>query len=229
MDEEELKIAIPARPEEIQNYINALSALGAKPIQVGADCEATEFDGLLLPGGKDIDPGRYGQDNSACGPLDPELDDWQFAVTDAFAKLKKPIFGVCRGHQLLNVYFGGTLIQNIAHAALHACDPGTETGKVHSNSCEAGSFLAKLYGTEFFTNSSHHQAIDRLGDKLNIVMRSPEGYAEGMHHEELPIWSVQWHPERMCFAFKSPDYVDGSIVLKWFLGQCAEAKHTGRS
>lgn len=222
MDDEKLKIAIPARPEDIQNYINALSALGACPIQVGPECSAEAFDGLLLPGGKDIDPVRYGQNNTDCCAIDTDLDEWQFQVTDAFVKLKKPIFGVCRGHQLLNVYFGGTLIQNIEHAMLHTSEPGIKADKIHFNTCEPGSYLAELYGTEFYTNSSHHQAVARLGEKLHSAMRSPEGYVEGLSHEELPVWSVQWHPERMCFAFESAAYADGSIVLKWFLEQCAK-------
>lgn len=223
-DEEELKIAIPARLSEIHNYIDALKALGAEPVQVEPDCDAREYDGLFLPGGKDISPERYGQDNTACHELDPELDAWQFAVTDAFVRLKKPIFGVCRGHQLLNVYFGGTLFQNIESAKRHVRGPDEKTDRVHSNFCETASFLSELYGTEFSTNSSHHQAVDRLGEKLHAVMYSDDGYVEAMVHRELPVWSVQWHPERMCFAFKSSRYVDGSVILRWFLEQCAKLK-----
>lgn len=224
MDNDTLKIAIPAPVADVPNYLSALKALGAEPVLADAGCDADRFDGLLLPGGGDIDPRRYGQKNIASCPPDPELDARQFAVMDAFAKLGKPVFGICRGHQLINVYFGGTLIQHIACAERHSRDAGAVTDKVHDNICMEGSFIARLYGARLRTNSSHHQAVDRPGENLRIAMRSDDGIAEAMYHEKLPVWSVQWHPERMCFGFRSDDYADGGIILKWFLDRCAAAR-----
>lgn len=223
MTEKKLRIAIPAPEADIgsyQNYFNAMRELGAEPVLVGVDCDAAGFDGLLLPGGGDVDPKRYGEENTACGEIDDALDDMQFAVLDAFVKLRKPVIGICRGHQLLNVYFGGSLIQHIDCAEKHARDKGSKVDKVHAQTCEAGSFLAGLYGTEFATNSSHHQAVKRIAEHMHAVMHSPEGIIEALYHDELPVWSVQWHPERMCFAHKRDDTVDGSKVLGWFLEQC---------
>lgn len=220
MENKKLRIAIPAPEKDVPNYVAALKELGAEPVLVQPDCDAVEFDALLLPGGVDVDPHRYGEENTACGTIDDELDAWQFAVLEKFVQLKKPVLGICRGHQLLNVYFGGSLIQHIPCAEKHARDKGSAVDKVHNNTCEEGSFLAKLYGAKFATNSSHHQAVKEPGAKLHSVMRSPEGIVEAMYHEELPVWSVQFHPERMCFAHKRDDTVDGSRLLGWFLDQC---------
>ena len=218
-----IRIAIPAPEKDVPNYLDALRALGATPVLVNPDCDAAAFDGLLLPGGVDVDPLRYGCENTA-SHVDPDLDAWQWKVLEKFVALSKPVFGICRGHQLINVYFGGTLIQHIDCADRHAQDAGTHIDKVHATHADPGRFIAELYGTNFSTNSSHHQAVDRLGKGLCIVQRSAEGIAEAMYHVVLPVWSVQWHPERMCFAFRRDDTADGSIVLKWFLEKCAQRK-----
>ena len=73
-------------------------------------------------------------------------------------------------------------------------------------------------------NSSHHQAVDIPGKGFRTVMQSEDGVTEAMQHESLPIWSVQWHPERMCFGFRREDTADGSGVFRFFLEQCRERK-----
>lgn len=222
MDERKLRIAIPAPETDVLNYIAAMLALGAEPVLVDAACSAEQYDGLLLPGGVDVDPSYYHRENVACGTLKPELDAWQFAVLDKFVKLGKPVFGICRGHQVINVYFGGTLIQHVPNAHLHARDAGVPKDKVHISHADYGSYLAKIYGTDFYTNSAHHQASEIIGQGLHVVQHSAEGIVEAAYHEILPVWSVQWHPERMCFAHQRSDTVDGSLVLKFFLDRVKE-------
>lgn len=215
------RIALPV-PDltRYANYADVLSALGALPVGVGADVDAAGFDGLLLPGGGDIAPSRYGQADAGCVYVDPALDDMQFAALNAFVKAGKPVLGICRGHQLINVYFGGTLIQHLAQAAAHSRGGGSED-KVHATTAAPGSALYNLYGAAFPVNSSHHQGVDRLGEGLAVTQRSDDGVIEGMAHEHLPILCVQWHPERMCLAHARTDTVEGSAVVGYFLERCA--------
>ena len=215
-----MKIAIAAASEgAIVNYIAALEALGAQPVQTDAPCTAADFDGLLLPGGGDLLPERYGQENAACCGMDAALDALQFSLTDAFLSAGKPIFGICRGLQLLNVFFGGSLIQHLPSALLHSSSI-PKVDLYHKSTAEEGSFLAELYGTAFSVNSSHHQAADRLGSGLRAVQVSEDGVVEALAHEVLPVRCVQWHPERLCFRFRTDNAVDGSLVLRQFLRQC---------
>ncbi len=220
-----MKIAIPIPPEDkYTNYFDALEALGARGIKVPADADPTGYDGLLLPGGGDVDPARYGQEMNGSEEPDTDLDALQFTVTDRFFRAGKPILGICRGHQLLNVYFGGTLIQDLPSGGIHDWDKGRSVDKAHLTKAEPGSWIAALYGEAFVTNSAHHQAVDRPGKGLVIDQRSSDGVIEAMHHECGYVFSVQWHPERMCFAHRREDTVDGSVILQWFLDLCAAEK-----
>ena len=81
--------------------------------------------------------------------------------------------------------------------------------------------MQMLYGSRFIVNSTHHQASGRIGDGLVPVLRAEDGTVEAAYHERLPIWSVQWHPERTCFGFLREDAVDGSRVLEFFLNRCS--------
>ena len=215
------RIAIPV-PDlaRYANYADVLSALGALPVGVGADVDAEGFDGLLLPGGGDIAPSRYGQADAGCLYVDPALDDMQFAALGAFVKAGRPVLGICRGHQLVNVYFGGTLIQHLAQAAAHSRGGGSED-RVHATTAVPGSVLCGLYGEAFRVNSSHHQGVDRLGEGLAVTQYSADGVVEALEHERLPILCMQWHPERMCLAHARSDTVDGSAVVGYFLELCA--------
>ena len=219
-----LRIAIPI-PEgtRYDNYFDTVRALGAEGVAARGDVDASAFDGLLLPGGGDIDPARYHQRNTGCGKIDPGLDALQFSALDAFVRAKKPVFGICRGLQLINVYFGGTLIQDIPQGLAHRWDGITGEDHAHDSEAVAGSWLEALYGAAFPVNSAHHQAVDALGDGLIVDQRAPDGVIEALRHQSLPIWCVQWHPERMCFAHARPDTVDGSAVLRWFLEMCGQA------
>ena len=217
-----VRIAIPIPPEDsYTNYFAAMEALGAEGVKAAADADPTAYDGLLLPGGVDVDTARYHQPVTGANEPDLALDALQFTAVDRFFRAGKPIFGICRGHQLLNVYFGGTLIQDIAQGAAHDWDRDPPGDKVHFAQALEGSWTAALYGTRFPVNSAHHQAVDRLGEGLVVDMWSEDGLVEAMHHESGLVYSVQWHPERMCFVKRREDTVDGAVVLGWFVGLCA--------
>ena len=218
-----LRIAIPAF-SALPNYVAALLALGAEPVPVSEPPQPADYGGLLLPGGADVDPARYGEENAACRGVDPALDALQFGALDAFMRAGKPVLGICRGHQLLNVYLGGSLFQDlptepIRHPPLGAGPDGI-CASVHNVTAESGSRLAALYGTEFFVNSAHHQGVDRVGEGLWVPARAPDGVIEALVHRTLPVFSVQWHPERMCFARRRGDTVDGSLLIADFLRLC---------
>lgn len=218
-----MRIALPVPAETAQtkykNYFEALSALGAMGVAVDGNVEPSAFDGLLLPGGVDVNPICYHCANVACELIDDALDDRQMKALDAFVKAEKPVLGICRGHQMINVYFGGTLIQDLPQASAHS-RRGCEGDKVHGTVAEPGSALFDLYGGAFPVNSSHHQGVETPGEGLRIIQWSDDGVVEGMAHETLPILAVQWHPERMCFQHARDDTVDGSVLMRWFIARC---------
>ena len=102
-EENQLKIAIPVLDMPTANYENALRELGARPVVIKEVCDPQEYDGLLLPGGDDVDPARFGQEINGSLGISPELDALQFEVLDRFVKAGKPVLGICRGHQVINM------------------------------------------------------------------------------------------------------------------------------
>lgn len=218
-----LRIAVPTiRPQDVVNYLDALAQLGALG-EAGRSFDPSEYDGLLLPGGADVNPSRYGRDRITQETIDDDLDEVQFETLDRFLAAGRPVFGICRGHQLLNVAFGGTLIQHLPGAEKHVRLPG-DVDNAHMALIKKGSWLEGIYGAECAVNSSHHQGVELCGKGLKAVMYSEDGVIEALEHDSLPVWSVQWHPERMCFRHRRDDTVDGSLVLRFFLDQCRDRK-----
>ncbi len=212
-----MRILVAGLPEKTKNYVEALHATGMEAV-VGLDLkEAGRMNGLILPGGADIDPARYGQ--ALCGSrgIDPELDQAQFAALACFLQMRKPILGICKGHQIINVHFGGSLIQDMKNKERHRAEPDDQ---VHLTHVTADCWLAGLYGTDFSVNSAHHQSVDRPGDGLFVIQKSDDGVIEALSHPDLPILSLQWHPERMCRRHRRKDTVDGMAVFQYFGELC---------
>lgn len=213
------KILIGGRDNPYKNYTAALDALKI-PWKIDPVChDVSSFSGLLLPGGGDMDPSFYHESDSGSKNIDKKLDLEQLSLLAAFVRAKKPVLGICRGHQLINVFFGGTLIQHMDTWKLHRLEKGDA---VHEISVVPGSFLQTLYNkTVLPVNSCHHQAVKSTGRGLIPAAYAADGTVEAMVHESLPILSVQWHPERMAFALSRPDTVNGKEIFKYFSLLCA--------
>ena len=201
-------------------YIDAVTAAGAVAVAGYLPEVDTSYDGLILCGGNDVDPKYYGEPVDGSVNIDLPRDETEFALLDAYVKAGKPVLGICRGHQLINIYFGGSLYQDIPEADLHTCR--LDYYCTHSVTTVKGSLLEKLYGTEFTVNSSHHQALKELGEGLVGTAFWNGQYHEAFEHASLPIIGVQWHPERMCCSQKREDTVDGLKIFKAFLDLCGK-------
>lgn len=156
------------------------------------------FEGLVLPGGGDIDPARYGGDPAApCYDVNPAQDALDLDIAAAAVAAGIPILGVCRGLQVLNVAFGGTLVEDLPGGHVPGSDGcGGLEWTWHPVTIAAGSRLsAELPSDTVSVASGHHQAIRALGDGLVATAVADDGVIEAIEHTELPIVAVQWHPE----------------------------------
>lgn len=180
----------------LADYGTDVRLAGGLPVLLPVAADATEYlphlDGLVLTGGADIVPGRYGSEPDGNGIYEPERDAQELVLFEAALAAAVPTLGICRGLQLINVAAGGTLHQDVP---THACydDP---TGTVHRVRFEAGSRLASVYGTsELDVNSLHHQTVDALGPGLAVTARADDGTVEGLELAGRDVIAVQWHPE----------------------------------
>ena len=188
-----IRVALPfgRTPEgKRMPYRSALHAVDVQPVESAVTLEG--LDGLLLPGGPDVDPARFGarRDPKTDNP-DHERDDLETALLQEALDRDLPVLAICRGLQLLNVAQGGTLVQ---HVEGHRCP---DQGEAHRIAITAGSRLKSVLDVdEFVVNSRHHQCVDRIGSGLVVVARAPDSVIEAL---ELPgkrfVLAVQWHPE----------------------------------
>ncbi len=189
-------ISYPKNPN-LENYISSLSSCGfSAMLDSYNDC-----DGLLLLGGGDVSPCLYKKPNTLANNVDLDRDIFELFLIHKFYKNRKPILGICRGIQILNVYFGGTLKQNVKN---HSHTLGDDI--FHKVSCQ--NFMKTLYGNETIVNSNHHQTIDKLGSFFKVSARSFDGEIEAVEYKN--IIACQFHPERMncldCSGIKIFDY-----------------------
>jgi len=225
---------------ELFTYIvDLLREAGAVPVlltPVSADSAgrlATEMqtlDGVLLPGGGDISPRLYGQDPvDSLYDVNPEQDHLDMDVARATIDAGLPLLGICRGHQLLNVLYGGTLIQDLApsavnHNGLDPHDPEASEWVWHDVLLTAGSKAAGLYGSPDGSTikiaSGHHQAVSRLGEGLQVTAVADDGTLEALEDPSRWVVSVQWHPE----ASQLPD-AERLMPFRNFVDVCRNPTH----
>ncbi len=193
-----------------QDYSRSISEAGGVPVLISKETDIGEvmshLDGVMLPGGADIDPALYGAVPEA-DLMTPESDRdaQEIELLDAAATLGVPVLGICRGLQMINVWRGGTLNQDVP---AHACWDESPHLLKHEVFFESGSLLQEVYEHPVSVNSLHHQTVDRIGHGLTATARSPEGVVEGLECEDAPVVAVQWHPELLP---------DGDPIFDWFV------------
>lgn len=211
-----LKAAIVGRAQDTSNYEKALAAFHIETHTLLSIGSLHNYDFLVLPGGGDITPGFFGQKNCGSKKIDTELDILQIQALEVFVSMKRPVLGICKGIQIINVFFGGNLFQDLPSADHHKYNLGDQ---YHLSSAVEHSLLHSIYGSSFVVNSAHHQGIDLLGKSLTVIQHSDDGIIEGLIHNSLPILGVQWHPERMMPPPLNSPCVDGSLLFETFLSR----------
>lgn len=206
------------------HIVDLVRDAGAEPVPLKGPAdvglltdELAKFDGVLLPGGGDVDPRLYGQTPvETCYDVNPEQDALDLAVVRAALANDLPVLGVCRGHQLINVAYGGTLVQDmpptsVAHrkpapasndpAAVEYQAGGPSSWAWHPVDLAQGSRIAGLYadgskGPRSLTvASAHHQAVDDIGPGLTVTGVAPDGTVEALEDPDRWLVTMQWHPE----------------------------------
>lgn len=200
-------------------YVESLARAGAEVHWVelsdpdAAAAEALTCDGLLLPGGGDMDPAFYGQERiPACGEPNLLRDAAEPKLLRAFLAADKPVLGICRGIQVMNVVLGGTLYQDIK--PFEHVPHNDHWAKVHTVTVRRGTLVSRLLGQDtVLVNSQHHQAADRIAPELEIAALSEDGIVEALEKPDAHFClGVQWHPEWLSDADPAQQGLFGAFV-----------------
>jgi len=211
------RIGISANRKDAQSclsdmYVRSVTLAGGAPVIVPVTTDVRALtavvetlDGLLLSGGGDIDPQFSGEEDiPGLEDVDAYRDSYDFILLRLAYERQIPIFGICRGHQLMNVAFNGTLYQDIhtacPNALQHTMSEQDETATHAVTIADIPSKLNALFSGKktLQVNSLHHQAVKSLAPEWIITASAPDGIIEAMEHPEYTHFSVQWHPERMA-------------------------------
>jgi putative glutamine amidotransferase len=208
------------------SYSERLGALGAIPVYITRQADPAallaRLDGVILAGGIDVDPRLYGsQPTEHSTVLDPVQDEWEIALTRRAVERGTPVLGTCRGHELLNVAFGGTLREHLEGLSSphhrRIIYPLQDRG--HRVEMAVDSKLRELYGPTADVNSFHHQAVDRLGEGVRACAYAEDEVVEAIEIEGADAIGVQWHPEFV---------EDAEPILGWLVER-ARAFAAGRA
>lgn len=203
---------------KFENYTAAVENVGGIAQGAYLPVYSPEYDGLILCGGGDVEPKYYNEEITESKGIDDDRDRAELALIKAFVEAGKPVLGICRGHQILNVYFGGSLHQHMPETPVHRS--GTKEDLVHPVTATQEGVVGTLYGESFTVNSFHHQAVKELGKGLVATAFWQDTYVEAFQHETLPVFGVQWHPERLCCSHARPDAIDGTKIFEYFIALC---------
>lgn len=191
--------------ERVAKYVEARGGTASRmyAADLGTDeilRRATAADAIVIMGGDDVDPALYDgpAEYPGSGTHNRAADDAQVALVRAAAEQDIPLMGICRGLQVVNVALGGSLIPDLGERLPHRLPEDAPYGEMadHTVRFRPGSGLERAYGTaEATIKSSHHQAIDRLAEGLEVIASADDGIVEAVTATEHPILAVQWHPE----------------------------------
>ena len=184
-----------------RSYVRAIEEAGGVPLLIPPQASVDELfeilDGILFSGGGDVEPTLYDAEDRGSEGVEPERDSLEIAFVRRAADEGVPIFGICRGQQIINVALDGGLLQDVGE---HRQDAPREAA-THVVQVESGSRLAEVIGREVEVNTFHHQVVDpeRIGRGLKVTAVSSDGqrFIEGLESEDGKILAVQWHPEDM--------------------------------
>ena len=200
------------------DYARGVMHAGGLAVHLPFDANPAEyvgvFDGILLPGGADVDPAHYGADPLEGHPIEPERDELELALLELADVEGLPVAGICRGLQLLNVHGGGTLHQDVPE---HSHFDKSPNSPIHHVEFAADSACARLYGRPIEVNSLHHQTIDRVADGFRVTGTSEDGTIEAIEALDRPWIAVQWHPEMMDDGHDDP-------LFRWLVDQAIERR-----
>jgi len=188
-----------------QDYLTSVNEAGGIPLilPVSGDVEAQleNVSGIVLAGGDDIDPYLYHEEpHPKLGRVYKETDAYYLQVIEVALKKNLPILGICKGHQALNIYYGGTLYQDLRsqnEAYFKHVQLSFREESSHAIKIEKDSFLYEAYGEAVAVNSFHHQAIKDLGKDLKITATSSDGMIEAIEDQKKRVIGVQFHPEML--------------------------------
>ena len=220
-----LKILVPkSEDKNVGKFVKRYNATDnpyiIKIVKTGTakGIDPTKYDGLIIPGGKHVHPSFYhAKVKCKKHKFVKSLDRLEIALVKKFIKKKKPVLGICRGCQLINVTLGGTLKQDIGKGHYHDKNRNTKT--------KEGTEMRKLYGTSVRTLHYHHQAIKKLAKPLKVTMvDAKDGTIEGVQHKTLPVIGIQYHPDRMYVKASPIVRKNGKKVMTYFFDICYDLK-----
>src|ERR1700677_434485 len=190
------------------DYPRSVALAGGLPVELTRDADAEEMvqhlDGLILTGGADVDPEHYDEEPDVnLGDTEPDRDAWEMALLAAARNKDIPILAICRGLQLVNVVFGGTLRQHLEldEGAGHPQWDIDGHEATHGVNLVEGTLTADLFPGEIGVNSLHHQVVDEVGEGLVVSAKATDGIVEGLETPDGSIVAGQWHPGLL----KKPD------------------------
>jgi putative glutamine amidotransferase len=189
------------RSQRYRNYLELIEQGGGDPLPLipGFSIDIEQIDAIILSGGGDVDPKHYGQ--SMNGTRESSIlaarDDSEFAIMQKVIASNTPVMGICRGMQLINIYLGGTMHQDIEGISAPIHGSNGDSYQKHKVIIEKGTLLYEILGAEEIeVMSHHHQAVDSLGKDLKISAKAEDGIIEAIESANSKfILGVQWHPE----------------------------------